>query len=169
MRRWTLPTVWTCFSNLSIFWAVIFLRFLEHAKSWTKILVLHRGMKLARQPTRSGVIINVKYCPSHSRHWITYTKMTIARKITASRWTLLVHQVFLFCVSSLVGIFIDYLGNLENFIANLLGNLKIFQGRSHDVSNFLFKLSNFLFCAVHCDWLTKIIYQYCSSWHWTGS
>ena len=30
------------------------------------------------------------------------------------------HQVFLFCVPNLVGIFIDYLANLENLVANVL-------------------------------------------------
>ena len=37
-------------------------------------------------------------------------------------------QVFLFCVPNLVGICIDYLANLKNLLANLLGNLEIVQG-----------------------------------------
>ena len=37
-------------------------------------------------------------------------------------------KVFLFCVFDLAGIFIDDLANLENVVANLLGNLKNFRG-----------------------------------------
>ena len=45
-------------------------------------------------------------------------------------------QVFLLCVPNLVGIFVDYLANLENFVANLLGNLEIVQGDLRISSDF---------------------------------
>ena len=40
---------------------------------------------------------------------------------------------YLFCVSNFVGIFIDYLANLENFVANLLKNLEIFQRDKREI------------------------------------
>ena len=52
---------------------------------------------------------------------------------------------------NLVGIFIDFLENLENFVANLRENLEIFQRDSQisfqfptDFPNFLLKFPNFL-------------------------
>ena len=39
----------------------------------------------------------------------------------------ILRQVFLFRVPNLVEIFINYFANLENLVANLLGNLEIFQ------------------------------------------
>ena len=60
-------------------------------------------------------------------------------------------RVFLFCVPNLVGICIDYLANLKNLIANLLGNLEIVQGDLQipfeiptTFLNFLLKFPNFL-------------------------
>ena len=55
-----------------------------------------------------------------------------------------------FCVSNLVGIFIDYFAaNLENVVANLQISFKF-------PTTFLTSCSA---CTVHYDWLTKIIHQ----------
>ena len=63
--------------------------------------------------------------------------------------------MFLFCVPNLFGIFIDYLVNLENVVANL--NLEIFQEKLRIFSVFpiFFVFCTVLFCTVYCHWLNK--------------
>ena len=61
--------------------------------------------------------------------------------------------MFLFCVPNLFGIFIDYLVNLENVVANL--NLEIFQEKLQIFSVFpiFFVYCTVLYCTVlYCIW-----------------